>query len=810
MGNVTLERTMVEQLLPAYEIEGELGRGAWGIVYGARHRHLDRQVAVKQLPRAFGADPDAKRRFVTEARLLAALDHPHIVPVYDYAEDGGLCLLVMERLSGGTLWARWSAQGLDERTAVATILAVLAGLHHAHLAGVLHRDIKPENILYATSGRPKLADFGIAKVLGAGDANATRVGDVLGTPAYIAPEQAQGLPLGPGTDVYATAVVLYELLAGRLPFSEEGDAMALLWRHVYEPPSPLTDAAPTLPAVIAEVVMHALAKAPADRPATAEEFAVALASAATSAWGNGWQEATQVPVDLPSAVQQALLRSTSMPPPAPTSSGTSSLPPPAAPRSAPTVMVGAAPLSPPPSALPAPTPSLTLRNDQLASHAAALARAGNRPHLAEVLDGVADTAHAPHITVVLGGNRHSGTDTLATAIGGRDPATPRMEWVPLGQCSTTVQNAVLRGCAQGVDGVMVALRAGRSLRPEVTTTLATLAQSRVPSILCVTKADRYPSALTQQLLLATVRELPGIRLHAVSAELALDDPTDTDLRRESGLTQLQASLDRELVRPRTTQAVLDGATWVAGAAHHLLHSAATDAAAVDEALRPGSVRDTTMQEIERLIADARGDIDSELHQAVGRLQRATNEPEWDSAATTIVQTLAARAGALLADTARLLGRTEADIVTRWTALATDTALPAADSYDTLGTGHRALLARQVLPVLAQQLDALAGNLDQPWALPGPGLTDTAAARDARQLEGRRRGADAAARMPDLAQALALAVGDSLRHAARTSIDRLVHTCELLADDLRSGATVDPTATQQYRSLLEAAQAVMAA
>ena len=351
------DRSVIERLLPGYDLSDELGRGASGVVYAARHRHLGRDVAVKQLPRAFGADPEVKARFVTEARLLAALEHPHVVPVYDYVEDGGLCVLVLERLSGGTLWARLGA-GIAPQTACATVLAVCAGLQHAHAHGVLHRDVKPDNILYSVTGRPKVADFGIAKVLRDGEGQLTHAGDVLGTPAYMAPEQAQGRELTATTDVYAVGVVLYELLAGRLPFVEEGDGMALLWRHVYEAPLELATAAPQVPAAIAAVVMGALAKAPGDRPASAEALAAALAAAASRSWGSGWLEATGVPVTLTPLVQEALrVAPPALPPP-----GGAPLPPPVAAtapspvappagrtRGWPTVVVPAVPAVPVPS-----------------------------------------------------------------------------------------------------------------------------------------------------------------------------------------------------------------------------------------------------------------------------------------------------------------------------------------------------------------------------------------------------------------------------------------------------------------------------
>jgi len=312
---MTLDRERVAAALPSYDIGGELGRGGWGVVLEGRHKQLGRDVAIKQLPRAFAADPAVRARFVTEARLLAALDHPHIVPVYDYVEADGLCLLVMEKLPGGTVWRKFTSDGVTPEAACALGLAACAGLHAAHQRGILHRDVKPENLLFAATGALKVTDFGIAKVVGGDDTMATRAGEVLGTPAYMAPEQAQAAELGPATDVYALGVMLFELLSGSLPFPEDGDALTILYRHVHEKPTPLTSLAPSIPAPIADVVMQALATNPQDRFPTAEAFGVALAEAATVAWGPGWPIARgQVVVMGSASIVAATERQTGGPP----------------------------------------------------------------------------------------------------------------------------------------------------------------------------------------------------------------------------------------------------------------------------------------------------------------------------------------------------------------------------------------------------------------------------------------------------------------------------------------------------------------
>jgi hypothetical protein len=285
---VNLERDRVAGALPGYEIGEELGRGAWGIVLRGEHRRLRRPVAIKQLPRAFAADPAVQRRFATEARLLAGLDHPHIVRVYDYVEQEGLCLLVMELLPGGTVWDRLTAGEVSGEAACGIVLATCSALDYAHSRSVLHRDIKPENLLFGAAGHLKVSDFGIAKVLGGSETLTTSSGLMLGTPAYVAPEQVLGREPSPATDVYAVGMLLYELLARRLPFAEDGGLVSLLYRHVHEQPRHLLELAPDVPSAIAGVTMRTLATEPGDRHASAEDLGAELAEAAAAAWGPGW------------------------------------------------------------------------------------------------------------------------------------------------------------------------------------------------------------------------------------------------------------------------------------------------------------------------------------------------------------------------------------------------------------------------------------------------------------------------------------------------------------------------------------------
>lgn len=293
---MTVDRDRIRDSLESYEVGEELGRGAWGVVLAGRHLQLDRKVAIKQLSTALGDDPHTSARFAAEARLIASLDHPHIVPIYDYREREGLYLIVMEYLSGGTLWQRFTQRGLATDEAVAVVLAACTALQYAHERGILHRDVKPENVMLTDTGIPKLADFGIAKLLSGTRTALTAAGAVIGTPAYMAPEQIQGGELGPATDVYAMGIVLYELLSGALPFPEVTDPVAQLYQHVHEAPRPLAAAAPTVPDAVTEALMRALEKDPARRHPSAEAFGVALAEGATAAWGPGWLRRTALRV----------------------------------------------------------------------------------------------------------------------------------------------------------------------------------------------------------------------------------------------------------------------------------------------------------------------------------------------------------------------------------------------------------------------------------------------------------------------------------------------------------------------------------
>jgi serine/threonine-protein kinase len=263
----------VEQVLATrYRLGEPLGAGGMATVVSAQDLRLERRVAIKLMPVA-GIDTAGRTRFVREARSSAGFSHPHAVAVYDAGEADGYLYLVMELVDGPSLATRLAERGrLGVDEAVSIMWAVLAALGAAHTAGIVHRDVKPGNILLGRSG-VKLADFGIAKRLG--DADVTGIGQFVGTPKYLAPEQVRGEPATPASDLYAAGVVLFELLAGRPPF--EGDTpVATAIAHRDAPIPDLRRIRPDVPAHIASVARTAMAKQPAARFASAERMAVEL------------------------------------------------------------------------------------------------------------------------------------------------------------------------------------------------------------------------------------------------------------------------------------------------------------------------------------------------------------------------------------------------------------------------------------------------------------------------------------------------------------------------------------------------------
>jgi hypothetical protein len=265
-----------------YELEELVGTGGMSSVFRARDLQLGRRVAIKILHERLAGDPEYLERFRREARAVAKLSHPNIVTVIDRGDDDGRQYIVFEHVEGENLKELVQRTGrLPVRRAIELGLAVADGLAFAHDQGLVHRDVKPQNVLLSREGDVKVTDFGIARSLEV-EHGVTQTGTVLGTGEYLAPEQASGRPISPATDVYSLGVVLWELLAGEVPFSGE-NFVAVALRHVNEPPPSLQEQRPDISPRLAATVERALAKDPARRfpsmAALARELRACLAEA---------------------------------------------------------------------------------------------------------------------------------------------------------------------------------------------------------------------------------------------------------------------------------------------------------------------------------------------------------------------------------------------------------------------------------------------------------------------------------------------------------------------------------------------------
>ena len=255
-----------------YELLGEVGRGGMGVVYKAREAGLDRVVAVKMLLPGAVPDQEELQRFRTEAAAAARLQHPYIVAVHRVGEVDGRHFYSMDFIEGVSLTQRLAEGPLPGRTAARYACGIARALHHAHQHGILHRDVKPGNVLVDADDRPHVTDFGLAKQY-TSDSGQTRTGSILGTPSYMAPEQAAGRKdLGPASDVYGVGALLYELLTGRPPFRAETplDTMAQVIEVEPVPPRLLN---PKIDRDLETVCLKCLQKKPRDRYRTAAELA---------------------------------------------------------------------------------------------------------------------------------------------------------------------------------------------------------------------------------------------------------------------------------------------------------------------------------------------------------------------------------------------------------------------------------------------------------------------------------------------------------------------------------------------------------
>jgi serine/threonine-protein kinase len=269
-------------LLAGYRLEAQVGAGGMAVVFRARDERLGRLVALKILAPALASDSEFRRRFIGESRAAAAVDDPHIIPVYEAAEAAGVLFIAMRFVGSGDLGRVLDREGpLASDRAAEFVSQVASALDAAHRAGLVHRDVKPANIMVDTSAdRPDhayLSDFGISKTVAA-PAGLTGTGHYLGTALYSAPEQIRGRAVDGRTDQYALACVAYQLLTGAVPF-ERDQVPAVLYAHLSEPPPSLSSRRPGLPSAADEVLARAMAKIPEERYGTCQEFADALRAA---------------------------------------------------------------------------------------------------------------------------------------------------------------------------------------------------------------------------------------------------------------------------------------------------------------------------------------------------------------------------------------------------------------------------------------------------------------------------------------------------------------------------------------------------
>ena len=311
-----------ERLVGRYQIVRQVGRGGMAIVYLARQQDLNRDVALKELSSFHATAPEMAERFVRESRLAGSLNHPNIVTVLEYFEDGGVPYIAMEYVPRGSL--RPYVGRLSPAQLAGVMEGVLAGLAHAEMHGIVHRDLKPENLMVTSDGRVKIADFGIAKATQSAATGAflTAKGTTVGTPAYMAPEQAMGQEVGTWSDLYSVGVMAWEQVVGHTPFHDTDAPMAILMRHVNEPIPPVIDVKPDADPEMSEWIERLLIKDGAQRTQSPTAAWEELEEIVISQLGPRWRRDARLPsytevLDTPKPLTPAPFESTRTPTPTP-------------------------------------------------------------------------------------------------------------------------------------------------------------------------------------------------------------------------------------------------------------------------------------------------------------------------------------------------------------------------------------------------------------------------------------------------------------------------------------------------------------
>ncbi len=269
-----VERGIRRAFRPEFRIEGLLGRGGMSLVYLAHEVELNRFVALKVLPLQLSLGTDAAERFKREAKIAASLDHPHIVPVHQIGSRSTFLWFTMKFVKGQSLVELLADRGpLDLVKCLGFVGQIASALHYAHDRGVVHRDVKPANVMIDENGWALVCDFGVAKAFGA--VSLTQTGGTMGTPSHMSPEQLYGQPLSGRSDQYSLAIMTYQLLAGKPPFT--GDSLGeVLRQHCLEPPPRLSDHRPEIPGHVSDALIRAMSKKPDDRFESVLDFVVAL------------------------------------------------------------------------------------------------------------------------------------------------------------------------------------------------------------------------------------------------------------------------------------------------------------------------------------------------------------------------------------------------------------------------------------------------------------------------------------------------------------------------------------------------------